>query len=59
MVETVLISCMSVTVTRERGPNLKILRMSFEYDYMVTIQVMSNLPLTSKQKFCFSMRSIH
>ena len=29
-----------------------------KYIYRVTIQVVSNLPLTSKQKFRFSMRSL-
>ena len=28
-------------------------------DYWVTIQVVSNLPLTSKQKFRFGMRSLY
>ena len=27
--------------------------------YRVTIQVVTNLPLTSKQKFCFNMRSLY
>ena len=29
------------------------------YDYRVTIQVVTNLPLTSKQKFGFSMRPMY
>ena len=29
------------------------------YRYRVTIQVVSNLPLKSKQMFCFSMRPMY
>ena len=29
-----------------------------EKEYRVTIQVVSDLPLTSKQKFCFNKRSL-
>ena len=28
-------------------------------EYWMTIQVVTNLPLTSKQKFCFTMRPVY
>ena len=36
-----------------------VLKMLTIYRYRVTIQVVSNLLLTSKQKFCFSMRHMY